>query len=120
MKKSIKAALLSGLVFPGLGQFMLKSHKRGTAIVVVVMTCLYLTISEAIEQAHVVLEKLEQSGGAINIETITNATTQASATTESNASLFINLIIICWVVAIVDAYITGKTLDKMTKPDNKL
>ena len=32
MRKSLKGALLSGLVFPGYGQFVLKHYMRGIAV----------------------------------------------------------------------------------------
>ena len=36
MKNSLKGALLSGLVFPGLGQVVLKHYKRGFALMLTV------------------------------------------------------------------------------------
>ena len=37
MKNSMKGALLSGLVFPGLGQIALKRYRRGFALMLTVM-----------------------------------------------------------------------------------
>jgi len=36
MNNSLKGALLSGFVFPGLGQVMLKHYKRGAVLILVV------------------------------------------------------------------------------------
>ncbi len=115
MSKSIKAALLSGLIYPGLGQFMLKNHKRGLVIIATVTISLYFIIAEAIEQANAVVKILEQSGSDLDVETIINTVTQVTATTESNASLFINVIIVFWIIGIVDAYLAGRALDKIPK-----
>ena len=52
MDKSLKAALLSGLVLPGLGQFFLKRYKRGAALVLVVLGSMFVIISKALEQAQ--------------------------------------------------------------------
>ncbi len=37
MKNSLKGAFLSGLIFPGLGQIILKHYKRGTVIMLTVL-----------------------------------------------------------------------------------
>ena len=112
MNYSLKGALLSGLVFPGLGQVVLKHYKRGIAWMLAVVAGLLVVVSEATEQALTILEKVESQGGAIDMKTISNAATQASTTSDSivfNGALF--LIIICWIGAVVDAYRIGRTKD---------
>ena len=112
MNYSLKGAFLSGLVFPGLGQVVLKHYKRGIAMMLVVLAGLSIVVSEATEQALTILEKVESQGGPIDMKTISNAATQASTTSDSiffNGALF--LIIICWISAVVDAYKIGKKKD---------
>ena len=112
MNYSLKGALLAGLVFPGLGQVVLKHYKRGIAWMLAVVAGLLVVVSEATEQALTILEKVESQGGAIDMKTISNAATQASTTSDSivfNGALF--LIIICWIGAVVDAYRIGRTKD---------
>ena len=112
MNYSLKGALLSGLVFPGLGQVVLKHYKRGIAWMLAVVAGLLVVVSEATEQALTILEKVESQGGAIDMKTISNAATQASTPSDSivfNGALF--LIIICWIGAVVDAYRIGRTKD---------
>ena len=48
MSHALKAALLSGLVFPGLGQIMLKHYKRGIAVVVVTLVLMALFMIYAV------------------------------------------------------------------------
>ena len=42
MNNSLKGALLSGLVFPGLGQIILKHHTRGIAFIIIVSVSLFV------------------------------------------------------------------------------
>lgn len=51
MQQSVKAALLSGLIFPGVGQISLGYKKRGWSIILVNCILVYLIISNIIQQA---------------------------------------------------------------------
>jgi hypothetical protein len=112
MKKSIKGALLSGVVFPGWGQVILKHYKRGIALMLIASVNMLLIIVKAVQQAFAILEKIESKGGAINMSTISKAATQASTISGSlifNIALL--LIILCWIIGVVDAYRIGKKKD---------
>lgn len=112
MKNSLKGALLSGLVFPGLGQVVLKHHKRGFALMLTVLVALVAVVVKASQQAVAIIERIQSEGGGIDMSTISNAATQASTT---SASLIINLllllIMVCWVIGVVDAYRIGRKND---------
>ena len=113
MNNSLKGALLSGLVFPGLGQVILKHYQRGIALMVTVLVSLLVIVVKAIQQAFIILEKIELEGGPIDMGTISNAATQASTTSDNFIFNFvITLIIICWILGVVDAYRIGKKKDK--------
>jgi hypothetical protein len=112
MKKALKGALLSGLVFPGLGQVNLKHYKRGIVLMLIVSLSLLVIVVKAVLQAFTILEKIELEGRAIDMSTILNATTQASTTSDSLLYYFLLLLIIlCWIIGIVDAYRIGKKKD---------
>ena len=112
MKNSLKGALLSGLIFPGLGQISLKHYKRGTVIMLTVLVGMSVFIVKAVQHALDILEKIESQGGAISISTISNAATQASTTSGNlTFNLVLLLVIICWIIGVVDAYRIGKIKD---------
>jgi len=112
MNNALKGALLSGLVFPGLGQVNLKHYKRGIALMLIVSISLLVIVVKAVLQALTILEKIESEGRAIDMSTILNATTQASTTSDSLLYKFVLLLIIlCWIIGIVDAYRIGKKRD---------
>ena len=112
MNNSLKGAFWSGLIFPGLGQVVLKHYKRGAVIMLMVLVSMSVVVVKAVHTALAILDKIESEGGAISMSTITNAATQASST---SGSLTLNLVllftILCWIFAVVDAYKIGKKKD---------
>ena len=83
MKNALKGALLSGLVFPGLGQVNLRHYKRGIVLMLIVSVSLLVIVVKAVLQAFTILEKIELEGRAIDMSAILNATTQATTTSDS-------------------------------------
>ena len=113
MKQSIKGAMLSGLVFPGLGQVVLKHHFRGLVLIVTVFAAIVMLVVEATRQAQAILEKIEAEGGVISMHTITDAANRSveeSGGTLSSVALL--LIVVCWCYGVVDAYLIGQRLDR--------
>jgi len=112
MNNSLKGALLSGLIFPGLGQVVLKAYKRGAVIMLTVLVSLSVIVVKAVQHVLAILEKIESAGGAISMSTISNAATQASTTSGSlTVNLLLLLVILCWIIGVVDAYRIGKKKD---------
>ncbi len=112
MNNSLKGAFLSGLVFPGLGQVVLKHYKRGIVIMLTVLAGMSVVVAKAIQHALAILEKIESEGEAISMSAISNAATQAS-TTSGNLifNLILLLVILCWIIGVVDSYRIGKKKD---------
>ena len=113
MKNAIKGVLLSGLVLPGLGQVVLKIYKRGIALMLLVLIAFISIVVNASRQAFVVLEKVAAEGGAVDMESISHAASQATTTGDHlllNVALL--LILVCWLVSVVDAYTTGRKIDR--------
>ena len=109
MNQSMKAALLSGLVFPGMGHIFLNRHKRGAAIIVTSVACFVVMVVNVVQQTFKVLEKFQLEGGVIDLDKITELVAQS---TSHSSNLFFNLalilMIISWIFGIVDAYNIGK------------
>ena len=60
MKKSVKAALLSGLVFPGVGQFSLKRYLRGLVFFVPAMLSLVFIVDSSMRRAFAIAGQIER------------------------------------------------------------
>ena len=114
MNNSLKGALLSGVVFPGLGQVILKHYKRGAVLMLAVSASLLVILIKAVQQAFAILEKIQSEGGAIDMSTIWNAATQASTTSGSlTFKIALLLLMLCWMIGVVDAYRIGKKTEKL-------
>jgi hypothetical protein len=112
MNNSLKGALLSGLVFPGLGQVVLKHYKRGAVIMLTVLASLSVVVIKAIQLALSILENIDSEGVGISMRDISDAATQASTTSGSTTLNLVSfLLILCWIIGVVDAYRIGKKKD---------
>jgi TM2 domain-containing membrane protein YozV len=111
MKKSLKAALLSGLIFPGVGQFWLKHALRGIALVAAVSASLAVIVVKVSQQAFAILEKIESEGGAVDLVAIAN-TANASSSADGAIKIASLVLVACWVISTVDAYLLGSKKDR--------
>jgi len=120
MKNSVKGALLSGLVFPGLGQVNLKHYISGIALMLITSVSILVIIVKAVQQAFIILHTIELEGGVIDISTISKVATQASS--PSSGLIFkiaFIVIILCWIIGFVDAYRIGKKKDVEGRSTNQ-
>ena len=109
MRRSIKAALLSGLVFPGLGHLVLKNYLRGSILMLSALIALIVIITEAIEQALTIVDRI--NSGEIPLETGT-MTELVSNSISGRESLILNIAAFvvgaCWLLGIIDSYRLGR------------
>jgi hypothetical protein len=111
-KNSMRGALLSGLVFPGLGQFVLKHYIRGSVIMIAVLASLSVVVVKAVQQALAILDTVMYEGGVIDMGAIWTAAGQATASSESFLlKFFLSAIILLWIIGTVDAYRIGREKD---------
>ena len=116
----MKAALLSALVFPGIGHFSLKKPVQGVLLTGVSTICLYLLLSSAVEIAQQLSVKIQIGEIPMDVETITEMVSQQL---EGNYNRRINipsiLLLICWVVSIVDSFRIGWSQDNSDDSSKK-
>ena len=108
MNHSVKAALLSALVFPGVGQIV-NGYKRGWAFVIAVSVLLVLIISKLVQQALMVLEEMQKQGTPVDVNEISKLSSELVSFSDNvflNSALI--LLILTWLVSVIDAYRTGK------------
>lgn len=112
MNNAQKGALLSGLIIPGLGQVILKCYVRGAAMIVTVLISLAAITVKTVHLSLAILEKLQLEGGVITIAAIYKAATQAAMSFESfTFGFFFFVLMVCWIIGVVDAYIIGRKID---------
>lgn len=113
MNNSIKGAFWSGLIFPGMGQIVLKHYVRGTIIILVVSISMIIIIAEAVEQALTTLEKLRLEGSAISMSVITRVVTEIATIFQNPTHQYLILMILSfWVISNIDAYLIGRKKER--------
>jgi len=112
MRYSIKATLLSALIFPGLGQLLLRHYKTGLLMLVVAFTCMATVVTQALSKSMQIISQLEQSGAIIDEASIARSVEQAS---QNYDGTLVNLamfgLIACWLISVVHAYLAGRARD---------
>jgi TM2 domain-containing membrane protein YozV len=107
MKKSLKATLLSGLVFPGTGQLYLGQRRRGWALIFSVLLIVVYIVIHMTVQAYREIAAAAAQGLAIDL-TALQKSVAASSDTVTTAGLA--LLILIWLAATIDAYMAGERL----------
>ncbi|MFH1984197.1 MAG: hypothetical protein ABIL58_20340 [Pseudomonadota bacterium] len=115
MKQAWKGALWSALVFPGLGQMMLKHTLRGLVVMGAVLIGVIAFVVKATAVAVQALDAPIAAGNSIDMTAVNEAATKAVASADGlimqGALLWITL---CWVLAAVDAFFLGRKQDTNT------
>jgi hypothetical protein len=96
MKKSSKAALLSGLIFPGIGHIFLKEYLRGSALVVLSLAALSVVVTIAYQHALLIVDRI--ISGDVSVEAVENAA--------------VIVLVACWLAGIIDSYRLGAVQEK--------
>lgn len=107
MKSAVKAALLSGFVFPGLGQIYLKRYWRGTVIMLFVLAGISVIIGMVTISTLDNLKKM-QSQGSVDMGAISNLAIASSANHSYCYDALLLFVACCWLFSIIDAYRIGK------------
>ena len=115
MKRSTKAALLSGLIFPGIGHLYLKRYVHGIILCVVSASAIYYIVSVAVTMALEVAEKIQSESGvvALDIAAITDLVSQQSSGVEQPINIASVALVVFWVIGIADSYRQGRAGEKV-------
>jgi TM2 domain-containing membrane protein YozV len=111
VKKSTKAVLLSGLVFPGLGHLYLKRWVEGILLTGVAAYAAYFVVSITMGVALDIAQKIESGEVPSDIDSMTNLVTQQLSGSEQAMNIATIVWAACWVVGIVGSYWQGRTQD---------
>ncbi|WP_354624069.1 hypothetical protein [Psychromonas sp. MME2] len=104
MSKPLKALLLSALIYPGAGHFFIRSYKTCLALVTLFSISLFFVITDIVNQANIIIERIIKGEIPLNQETINESILALSSTEQQNANIHLYLMLIIWIAAIVDVY----------------
>jgi TM2 domain-containing membrane protein YozV len=115
MTPAVKAALLSGAVFPGLGQIYLKRYLRGLIMLIFTLLALIIVVGITMVAVFESLNNIQVEGGTVDIHTLSNPALVHSARDATLSKLLSSFILCSWVFSVVDAYSIGKRKGTGTK-----
>jgi len=116
MKTSLKAAIYSGIVFPGTGYFIVHHNKRAITFILATLICLSFIMYEAYYKAQIIAQSIVERG--VIPSSITQLREQILSTpgilTASEINAIYTAIIFIWLVGLVDSYRIGLRLDNVS------
>jgi hypothetical protein len=108
MSKSLKAALLSALVFPGIGHFSLKKPLQGSLLSGITIVCLYFLLTAVVDIAQRLSVKIQSGEVPFDVTKISELVSQQLAGSDGQlVNIPSLLLVICWVVGVVDSFRVG-------------
>ncbi len=113
MKRSSKAALLSGLIFPGIGHIVLKQYLRGSVLMLFALVALSVIVTRIYQRALTIVDRI--NSGDIPVDT--GAIAEMVSDSTSGADSFIENVAVvvlgaCWLIGIIDSYRLGVAQEK--------
>jgi hypothetical protein len=111
MKKAILSPLCSGLVIPGLGQVVNQQLKKGTCILILVFFLFFAILVKLYLIIRAVLENTAVASGNVSFMD------KLAAQNISLLWYLLTAFAILWFYSVLDAYTTGKKLDRLEEMD---
>jgi hypothetical protein len=113
MTRSTKAALLSGLVFPGIGHFVLQQYVRGSILLLTALIAMSAIVRIIFQQAQAIVDRVVS--GEIPLETAAISELVAGPSGDSDSfvsSIAMTVFLACWLFGIIDSYRVGIAMEK--------
>jgi hypothetical protein len=113
MTRPMKAALLSGLIFPGIGHIVIKQYLRGSVLLLSALVALSVVATKAIQQTLTIVDRI--NSGEVPVEAGANTELAAISSSGADGSImsFAGLVFsVVWIIGIVDSYRLGIIQEK--------
>ena len=112
MRHTIKAVLLSALVFPGTGHFSLKKPVQGTILVLITLVCLYFLFSTAVDLSNDFGSKIQTGQMDYDPEKLKELVTDKLTNGDYQYLRIAGLVFMaCWIFGVFDSLRIGRIKD---------
>ncbi|GAB3032503.1 hypothetical protein [Bowmanella dokdonensis] len=109
MTRTTKAVLLSALLFPGTGQFLLKRYAAGALLMVTSLLSLTLLISDAVSKAQEITDRIISGHIGADLASVSAALAQQSEQADTSLLQFSTYLLVgSWLFGIVHAIWVGR------------
>ena len=106
MNRSVKAALISALVFPGAGHLYLKRGARACLFLLPTLVAVVVFLNDAMEQATEIAGQI--MAGTMPADPVAMAARLEQHGGSTLATVAAAVMVVCWIGAAVDAYMVGR------------
>jgi hypothetical protein len=108
MNQKLKAVLLSLLVFPGAGQFLLKKYRLGSLLAGSAFVSLCVIMVNVLESSLLIAKQFQQGKMALDTTTISTALMQQQALSPSSniVSIASTVLVLAWLISVIDIVIS--------------
>lgn len=109
MEKSLKALLLSLLLYPGVGHFFLKKNKAGCFFAAFFSLPVFIVLSEIFTKMNQIITRLESGELPFDPIAVTKAISEITSSSDSQLlTINIYVLVVIWIISAFDAYRLGK------------
>jgi hypothetical protein len=109
MSRSVVAAVISALVFPGAGQFYLRRRARACLFAVPAAACAIYFVRQMLAQVMPMVDQIAAGAMALDPVAIAAQLERQGGTARLNAAIII--MVLCWLASIADAWWCGRATD---------
>jgi hypothetical protein len=113
MKASTRGMLLSGLVYPGLGQLILGRMTSGIILALFATVAFIVLIYRVVERVYRLIDQILPllADNALNVTALKELLGRDAAAGWGVEKICLIGLVFCWLVAIGHAYFVGKKID---------
>ncbi|HEV7816962.1 MAG TPA: DUF6677 family protein [Janthinobacterium sp.] len=107
MKRSIKAALLSALVFPGVGHFTLRRPARGCLFLLPAAIGAIYMFRQVMQRVDMVMGKIQDGTLALDPQALSEQISAAPGAEGPMMTAAAVVCVVCWAGSIIDSFLIG-------------
>jgi|GEM_PF-110015 len=113
VKRATKAALLSGLIFPGIGHMILKRYLRGSFLVLAGLIATYIVVADVLRRAQIIVDQINSGDIPVDSGALTAMVSNSTDEAHSLAvTVSLTVLFVCWLIGIIDSYRIGIAQEK--------
>ena len=104
MNKSLKAALLSALIYPGIGHLSLKRYLSAVIFILGFSIPMVLLFQKIMEKANQVVAQIQHGQVGMDVSSISDALNTSAGGNTNALDLYTYCMLAVWVIALIDIY----------------
>ena len=102
--KRTQALLLSALVFPGSGHFVLQRKARGCLFLVPALVALVMVLRQIMARLDQVMAQIDSGALPLDVQLIVEKVDALSANDGPAMTLAVSVLVACWIGSLIDTW----------------